>query len=403
MIKETMTPMERILAAIRLEPYDRVPVAPHINGEFPARLRGRPTTDAYRIDKGAQSIQFMAELFLEVGGWDAFTMTPGGLAFSDEFISLFAFFYGDTMRFPGLDDRISAVESPPQFAEREIVTPDDYDAIIEKGWHRWCLENMESRISKSIFGMPFSAMPLPTVAALSTASYVASREFWLGRGVPMLAGTNPSDPQMILSLIRGLQGFTLDLYTHSEKVKEVLKVISRDVTKGAIDSMLRAGRPNSTGLPGIMVACERGSGQYYNLEIFEQFVWPYIKEGVEAWTAAGFVVTLHCDTDWTRNLPYFTQLPSRKCILMLDSTTDIFKAKEIVGDRLCIMGDVPPAISSHGTVQEMREYCEKLIEVVGKDGGFILGTGCAVPPDTKMENFKAMIHTAKSHPYPRTK
>jgi hypothetical protein len=401
-IRETMTAQERIMAAIRLEPYDRVPVAPHINGEFPLRLRGRPLTDFYRMDKVAQNTQFMKELFDEVGGWDAFTMTQGGMPLSDEAIAQFAAFYGDTMRFPGGDDRISAEESPPQFAEREILTPDDYDDIIRKGWHHWLLENMETRISRSIFGIPFSVMSLPTVAALATAGYVASRETWLGRCVPMLAGANPCDPQMCLSLLRGLLGFTVDLYQHSEKVKEVLRVINRDMIQGAIDSMLRAGRPNATGLPGIIVACERGSGQYYNLEIFEQFIWPFIREQVEAWTAAGFVVTMHCDTDWTRNLPYFTQLPKGKVILMLDSTTDIFKAKEILGGHLCIMGDVPPALSTHGTVDEMREYCEKLIDVVGRDGGFILSTGCAVPPGTKIENFKMMINTAKTYAHPRT-
>ena len=88
---------------------------------------------------------------------------------------------------------------------------------------------------------------------------------------------------------------------------------------------------------------------------------------------------LHMDTDWTQNIPYLKELPSKKCIANYDSITDIFKAKEILHGHMCIMVDVPPSLSSLGTHEEVRAYCEKLIDVVGKDGGFILSSGCEVP------------------------
>jgi uroporphyrinogen-III decarboxylase len=77
--------------------------------------------------------------------------------------------------------------------------------------------------------------------------------------------------------------------------------------------------------------------------------------------------------------------------------TDIFKAKEILNGHMCIAGDVPAALNSLGTPQEVEDYCKKLIDVVGKDSGFILSTGCTCPVDCKMENFKAMVNTAKNY------
>ena len=59
--------------------------------------------------------------------------------------------------------------------------------------------------------------------------------------------------------------------------------------------------------------------------------------------------------------------------MQLDSTTDIFKAKELLKDHICIMGDVPPALLTLGTTDEVEEYCKKLIDVVGAGSGFILG------------------------------
>jgi len=61
------------------------------------------------------------------------------------------------------------------------------------------------------------------------------------------------------------------------------------------------------------------------------------------------------------------------------------------------MGDVPASLLVLGTPKEVAEYCTKLIDVVGKGGGFILSSGCFVPIDAKFENVKTMIDSAKNH------
>ncbi len=122
-----------------------------------------------------------------------------------------------------------------------------------------------------------------------------------------------------------------------------------------------------------------------------------MKKMTEAFAAEGLITVLHFDQDWTLNLPYLVDLPKKMCVCELDSTTDIFKAKEILKDHMCIAGDVPAALSSLGTTEEMEEYCKKLIDIVGKGTGFILSSGCTVPADCKYENFKMMIDTAKNY------
>ncbi|MDP6244203.1 MAG: uroporphyrinogen decarboxylase family protein, partial [Myxococcota bacterium] len=103
----------------------------------------------------------------------------------------------------------------------------------------------------------------------------------------------------------------------------------------------------------------------------------------------------HLDTSFDKNMKYFRQLPRGSAILELDSTTDIFAAKEVLRDHLCLKGDVPAALLATGTPEEVESYCQRLLREVGGDGGFILGTGCSVPPNAKPENFRAMIETGK--------
>ena len=44
----------------------------------------------------------------------------------------------------------------------------------------------------------------------------------------------------------------------------------------------------------------------------------------------------------------------------------------------------------YGTVQDVKDYCKKLIDVVGKGGGFILAPRSSTD-EVKPENLKAMI------------
>ena len=56
---------------------------------------------------------------------------------------------------------------------------------------------------------------------------------------------------------------------------------------------------------------------------------------------------------------------------------------------------MPAALLSIGKPEDVEAYCRKLIDEVGGDGGFILGSGCSVPADARPENFRAMIETGK--------
>ena len=88
-------------------------------------------------------------------------------------------------------------------------------------------------------------------------------------------------------------------------------------------------------------------------------------------------------------MKYFREFPKGSVILGLDGKTDIFKAKEIIGDHCCIMGDVSATLLSFGTPKEVEQYCERLIHEVGPKG-FILSSGCDVPYNGKYECIKAL-------------
>jgi len=80
----------------------------------------------------------------------------------------------------------------------------------------------------------------------------------------------------------------------------------------------------------------------------------------------------------------------------LDSKTDIRKAKEILGDMMCILGDVPAELLAFGTYDEVYAHTTKLIDDIGPVG-YIVASGCDIPSNAKPENVKAMADAAHNY------
>lgn len=72
------------------------------------------------------------------------------------------------------------------------------------------------------------------------------------------------------------------------------------------------------------------------------------------------------------------------------------KVRAIVGDTLCIFGNVSSAMLQLGTPDEVKDYCTHVIDTAGKDGGFIMGHG-AFFDQAKPENLQAMVAFGKEY------
>jgi uroporphyrinogen-III decarboxylase len=141
---------------------------------------------------------------------------------------------------------------------------------------------------------------------------------------------------------------------------------------------------------GYWVGSWRTAPQFLSPKLWDRFVWPYMKELVEIVAEEGGIPMLQYDANRDREIERLLELPARTCVLATDGATDIFRAKKILGGHMCLMGDVPPALLTLGSVDDVKAYCDRLLTEVGPDG-FIMAMGCALPPNAKFENVKAMV------------
>ncbi|MDP6977189.1 MAG: uroporphyrinogen decarboxylase family protein [Myxococcota bacterium] len=373
MANDAMTSDERVWATIRLERPDRTPVIPTLLPEPAAGLAGVSQAEIANDNSAAVAATF--DVFDEYGGWDNIypsSYLPSQLQVTGVFPM--------RMKIPG---RNLADDIPYQLDEVEVMKIEDYDKIADQGFERFFLDEYLGRLTD-----------------LTPDDIEGERRSMFDGGALFLAECAKRDikpfflanclhPFFKLSLMRSMVPFTQDLFYEPETVLRALRRMTDDLIPRVVEMA------EGVGIPISMLTEERASGFFYSPKIFERFWWPYTVEIVEACWSEDIVSLFHLDTSFDKNMKYFRQLPRGAAILELDGTTDIFAAKEVLRGHLCLKGDVPAALLATGTPEEVESYCRRLISEVGGDGGFILGTGCSVPPNARPENFRAMIETGK--------
>ena len=276
-------------------------------------------------------------------------------------------------------------DSTHQLFETEIMKKEDYEFAYTNGYMQMLIKLLPKlrpnipEVREKFFA------DMESASRMITSNLERFKEV----GIPCFAGGGMESPFGVLSLMRSYTKFCLDLYRHPDIVARTVEKFTEEIAQLAIASC------KLSGIPRALIGLHRECGSFSTIRHFEEICFPQIKRLVDLLGKEGITAILHCDGDWTLNLPYLKELPKGRCVLELDASTDIFKAKELLGDRMCIDGNLTEVLLSFGTPKKIEEHCKKLIDTVGERGGFILkGTP---PKEAKPENIRAMINTVKTY------
>ncbi len=359
---------ERIKKAINLEPVEAIPTifmgiafAPRYMGMSIAQFCADP--DA-RIDVTLAAMD-------RLGGFDGINALPGGritVALTSLWLSHLAV--------PGRD---LPDDSLWQVDEAEVMTHADYDTILEQGWPAF----VDSYMPRVIDVAEIEANKAWVKANLNQVI----QKFHNHAYVPVSFGAT-TIPFEYLCGGRSMQQFFIDLYRMPDKVKMVMDVIQPHLIRSGI------GIARRSGIAGVWVGGWRAASAFLAPKLWDKFVFPYYLEMVTALAEHDIISVLHFDQDWTRDLARLREFPAKKCLLNLDGMTDVRKAKEILGDRMAILGDVPSSLFSIGTPDDIYNYVRDLVRDVGPTG-LLLCPGCDAPINTKLENMEAFIAASR--------
>ncbi len=385
--KDTMTSEERLQAVTRLQTPDRVPVAPQIY-YFAAHYSGIDNASLHEPKVWERAID---KVFFELGPWDAYSP----FNFYDQ--EVLAFVFPMKMLEPGFGLPPQAIR---QFLEEEIMLPEDYEWII-----RMCkqaplfsylrlLMKWSPRIWDHLHpGWRTYATMLRLLGKNILNWRIDFETRWKRRGVTPFYGMGVEGAFDNFSMARGLLPFSKDLRTRPDDIVRAAEAL----TPGYVFTLKQGAM--SFNVKRVEIALHRSSNDFISPDAFRKFSLPSMKAVVERLAQAGITSILHCDGNWDLNFEALRELPAGCVIMQCDGASNIFKAKEVLGDRICLYGDVPADMLALGSPTEVDEYCHRLIEEVGKGGGFILGTGCETAPNAKPENVKAMLGSVTKYGY----
>lgn len=355
--------INRMEKAVKMEPVDKIPFS--FNGPaYLAKAQGLSMYEATtQFDKATDAAVAFS---LDHPGIDSihtpiispYVLTPQWLS---------------AVKCPGIDlpdDELWQID------EKEVIHREDYRKILDVGYENWLMEllttnlgNPFSKLGSFMQNFPVSEARLKEEASLpvvnSGGSFCSPFEGFCGG--------------------RTLMEFYVDLVEEPELVRAALDK--------AMEYTLNSARAQLKDSPawGAWVGVWRGAPQYISHDIWEEFVWKDTLKLINCCIDNGLTPILHFDSSWDKELESLKELPEKKCILMLDGTTDMRKARKVLGDRVCLMGDVPSRMTAYSSPEEVYKYVIDLINDVGPETGLIVSTGCDAPLNAKKENMDAII------------
>ena len=203
----------------------------------------------------------------------------------------------------------------------------------------------------------------------------------------ILGGFSKAPFDAIGDTLRGTRGIMMDLYRRPDMVLEACERF--------VPLMIQAGlkAAEMSGAVAIILPLHKGADGFMSDSQFEKFYWPTLKKVLLGLAEEGILSYCFAEGTYNTRLETISDFPTGMVAWHFDQT-DMHKAKDILGGKAPILGNVPTSLMAAGTPDQVSAYCRDLVEYCGKDGGFILTNGAGVET-TNDDNIRAMLGSVK--------
>lgn len=354
----------RIKKALRFEKLDRIPFT-LLGPAYAPKSQGMPLSQ-FCTDADA-ALEVTLDCLDDCGDIDGINMMVAGLFpchLTNQWMS--------KVDIPG---RQLPEDALWQVHEAEVMGIEDYDLIIEQGW-------------QALLDKVYPKVHMPDLLEKHNAwmdkNYAGAAQRYHDRGYAVLGSMITEIPFEALCGARSMSKFFFDCYRMPDKVKAAMDVIQPYYVDLAVNVTALSG------VKGCWVGGWRAASAMVSPKIWNEFVFPYYLDLVTKLHEKGILSILHFDQKWDRDLARFLEFPKGSCVFSPDGTTNIRKAREVLGDHMAIMGDVPAGLLAAGSPSDVRNYVRDLILDLGPTG-LIMNSGCDTPFNTPKANMDAMV------------
>lgn len=173
---------------------------------------------------------------------------------------------------------------------------------------------------------------------------------------------------------------------------EKVKSDADDMVNGALEKGAKFAKHG--GLDGYTLCADYcfNDNPFLSPNQFSEFVTPYLKKLVAGYREQGYYVIKHTDGNI---MPILDQLVECKphALHSLDPQggVDIAEVKRLVGDQVCLIGNVNCALMDTGTDEEVAESAKYALEHGMPGGGYIFSTSNCIYTGMKLERYELIL------------
>ena len=340
---DSVTSLERVLAAVNLSKTDRVPVVPQITYTTSQLLGLKFYEPMFDPSLMAEALFAGYELLRYDGiyvGWESS-------------FNLMAEAMGCKLRI--------VEDANPSVAERLVKSPRDLEGLRPPDPER------DGRL------------PVYLKAVDLLKSKVEGR-------VPLFSYV--PGPLTLSGVIYGTDNLMIDIIRDPDLIHDLNRLTAEASKEFAVAKVAH-------GIDVVVVADPTASTSLISPGMFKEFSLPYLMDVFRSIDEAGAIPSLHICGKTGPILEEMAGAGAR--ILEIDSVVDLAEAKRRVGKRICLMGNVDTTTLLTGKPSDVELEVRSCIENAAVGGGFILSSGCEVPLNTPIENVRAMIQATRKH------
>lgn len=185
-----------------------------------------------------------------------------------------------------------------------------------------------------------------------------------------------------------MQDFTYRLADEPEKVKKEAEKHVNSALNNA-EEIYKHG-----GLDGFALCADYclNTGPFLSPSMFSEFVTPYLTKLIKGYRDMGFYTIKHTDGNI---MPILDQLvesnPHALHSIDPQAGVDIAKVKRLVGDKVCLIGNVNCGLLQTGTEDEVKESVRYSLKHGMPGGGYIFSTSNCIYTGMPLERYELML------------
>jgi len=206
----------------------------------------------------------------------------------------------------------------------------------------------------------------------------------------MVRGNCDQLPFSLAGMMRGTESWMTDLFMAESSLLRELLDYCTEATCQFIRLMIQ------TGAHMVSNGDSPAGPDMISPELYEQYALPYETKVVDEAHRGGVFYALHICGDTSSILD--KMLLTGSDAFEIDYKTDTQYAFDILKDKAAFIGNIDPSgVLALGTPELVREKTTRLLDIFSKTNRFILNSGCALPSITPEANIRALVETARMY------